>query len=84
MAKKSFVQSVMCGKKKLDKIKAMLIVAQAENSTSSQRRECRWYFCRECFAYHTTSKRRVAQELERPLDKGRVGGANPSTATNLC
>jgi hypothetical protein len=49
----------MCNKKKLDKIKAMMIVANAKKQTQKNfnRREIRVYFCSECDAYHTTSKK---------------------------
>ena len=45
-----------CTKKKFDKIKAMLVVAEALNSTSSARQERRYYKCNDCNAYHVTSK----------------------------
>lgn len=50
---------IMCNKVKLDKIKAMMIVAKAQkqSSTNFNRREIRVYFCKECNAYHTTSKK---------------------------
>ena len=49
----------MCNKKKLDKIKAMFIVANAQKSTQKDfnRKEVRIYFCEKCKAYHTTSKK---------------------------
>jgi len=49
----------MCRKKKLDKIKAMLIIANAQKSTQKNfnRQEVRVYFCSLCNAYHTTSKK---------------------------
>lgn len=49
----------MCMKKKLDKIKAMLIVSNAQKRTqkSFKRKEIRVYFCNECNSYHTTSKK---------------------------
>ena len=49
----------MCNKKKLDKIKAMLIVSNSQKptQTSFKRNEIRVYFCTECNAYHTTSKK---------------------------
>ena len=49
----------MCRKKKLDKIKAMMIVANAQKQTqlNFKRKEIRVYFCSECNAYHTTSKK---------------------------
>lgn len=48
-----------CKKKKVDKIKAMLIVANAQRRTqkSFKRKEVRVYFCEECNAHHTTSER---------------------------
>lgn len=47
-----------CTKKKLDCIKAMLIIANAQKKTQKNwnRNEIRYYFCSECNAYHTTSK----------------------------
>lgn len=49
----------MCKKKKLDKIKAMMIVANAQKKSQKNfnRREVRFYHCSECNAYHTTSKK---------------------------
>lgn len=49
---------INCKKKKLDKIKAMLIIANSNKSSQSSfnRKEKRWYWCNECKAYHTTSK----------------------------
>jgi hypothetical protein len=48
-----------CKKKKLDKIKAMLIIANAQKQTQKNfdRKEVRTYFCYECNSYHTTSKK---------------------------
>jgi hypothetical protein len=48
-----------CSKVKVDKIKAMLIVANAQKQTqgSFKRRESRVYFCTACNAHHTTSKK---------------------------
>jgi len=48
-----------CNKRKFDKIKAMMIVANAQKKTQNNfnRREIRVYFCSECNAYHTTSKK---------------------------
>lgn len=46
-----------CSKKKLDKIKAMLIIAKNSNGNSnSNRQEKRYYYCAECKSWHTTSK----------------------------
>lgn len=47
-----------CKKKKVDRIKAMLIIANAQKRTQTNfnRMERRYYFCKECNAYHTTSK----------------------------
>lgn len=49
----------MCQKKKLDKISAMLIVANAQKQSQKnfKRKEIRVYFCLECKAWHTTSKK---------------------------
>ena len=48
----------MCSKKRFDKVKAMLVVANSQKRTQKnfKRREVRVYFCEECKAYHTTSK----------------------------
>lgn len=48
-----------CNKKKVDKIKAMLIVANAQKRTQTDftRREIRHYFCYECKAWHTTKQK---------------------------
>lgn len=48
----------MCHKKKIDKIKAMLIIANAHKPTQKnfKRREKRYYWCFECHAWHTTSQ----------------------------
>lgn len=45
-----------CTKKRFDRIKAMLVVAEALNSTSSSRQEKRFYWCVPCRAYHVTKK----------------------------
>lgn len=47
-------------KKKLDKIKAMLIVANAQKPTQKNfnRKEIRIYYCEGCKAWHTTSKKK--------------------------
>lgn len=49
----------MCNKVKLDKIKAMMIVAKAQSHQNSNfnRKEKRYYWCKDCSAYHTTSKK---------------------------
>lgn len=49
----------MCNKKKLDKIKAMMIIANSQKQTQKnfKRKEIRVYFCKECDSYHTTSKK---------------------------
>lgn len=49
----------MCKKKKLDKIGAMMIIAKAQKQTQMNfnRNEKRFYFCKICNAYHTTSKK---------------------------
>jgi hypothetical protein len=46
-----------CVKKKIDKIKAMMIIANAQKATQTNfnRTEKRLYWCNECNAYHTTS-----------------------------
>lgn len=46
-----------CNKKKLDKIKAMMIVANANKQTQKNfnRHEVRIYYCIECKCWHTTS-----------------------------
>lgn len=47
-----------CNKKKLDKIQAMFIVANAKSNWQKNfnRQEKRIYFCKICNAYHTTRK----------------------------
>lgn len=49
----------MCNKKKLDKIKAMMIVANAQKNKQNnfKRKEYRVYFCSDCNSYHTTSRK---------------------------
>lgn len=48
-----------CNKKKLDKIGAMIIVANAQKRTqkSFNKNEVRYYFCTQCNSWHTTSKK---------------------------
>lgn len=50
---------MVCKKRKLDKIKAMLIIANAQKRTQNNfnRKEIRFYYCEEHKAYHTTSKK---------------------------
>lgn len=47
-----------CSKKRFDKIGAMFVIANAkkESQTNPLRRERRYYFCKDCKAYHVTSK----------------------------
>ena len=50
-----------CDKIKFSKFEAMLVLAQAEirfkkKKGKGKRRECRYYYCKECNAYHLTSK----------------------------
>jgi len=49
----------MCNKLKLDKIKALMIVANSQKRTQKnfKRKEIRIYFCDDCNYYHTTSKK---------------------------
>jgi hypothetical protein len=49
----------MCNKKRVDRIKAMMIIANSQKQTQKciNRKEVRYYFCKECNAYHTTSKK---------------------------
>ena len=49
----------MCNKSNLDKITAMMIVAKAQKQRPNnfKRKEKRVYFCSDCNAYHTTSKK---------------------------
>ena len=50
---------MICSKKKLDRIKAMIIIANAKHPSSNHNRnETRYYYCNSCNAYHTTSKKR--------------------------
>ena len=45
-----------CNKKKLDKIKAMLILSEIKNKYNRKRLEKRLYYCSECRAYHLTKQ----------------------------
>lgn len=50
-----------CTKRRFNKLEVMIFVAQAEmqykkRKGRSKRRECRYYYCKECNAYHMTSK----------------------------
>lgn len=46
----------MCKKRKFkDKISAMLALAQCKNAKSGRRQETRFYYCKECHAWHLTS-----------------------------
>jgi hypothetical protein len=56
----SQIVKMICNKRKVDEIKAMLIIANANKPTqkSFKRREKRYYWCDECSSYHTTSKLR--------------------------
>jgi hypothetical protein len=48
-----------CKKKKLDRIKAMMIIANANKQTqfNFNRKEIRYYWCEECQSYHVTSQK---------------------------
>ena len=51
----------MCNKKKFTKVEAMMRIANAEveykkRKGRSKRRECRYYWCNECKAFHLTSQ----------------------------
>jgi hypothetical protein len=48
-----------CSKKKFDKIGAMLVISnsQKQTQTNFNRKEKRYYYCKECNAYHLTSKK---------------------------
>lgn len=50
---------IKCNKVKIDKIKAMLIIANSQKPSqkSFKRKETRYYFCEPCNAYHTTSQK---------------------------
>jgi hypothetical protein len=47
-----------CSKLKVDKIKAMLIIANSnkQGQFNFKRKEKRFYWCVECKSYHTTSQ----------------------------
>lgn len=50
-----------CNKNKFTKFEAMMYIAQAEmlnkkKKGKSRRKECRYYYCKECNSYHLTSK----------------------------
>ena len=50
----------MCNKRKYkDKLSAMFALSQCRRvgKHKSNRDECAYYFCKECNAYHLTSKR---------------------------
>lgn len=47
----------MCNKLKIDKIKALFIVANSKKSLNFNRRENRIYYCIECKSWHTTSQK---------------------------
>lgn len=48
-----------CTKKKWGRIGALMVVAKAQSATQKniKRKEIRVYFCKECNAFHTTSKK---------------------------
>ena len=48
-----------CIKKKFDKIKCMLIIANSNKQTQMnfKRKEIKYYYCYKCKAYHLTSKK---------------------------
>lgn len=47
----------MCKKRRFDKIGAMMALANNDRRKKlAQRKERRMYFCRECNAYHLTSR----------------------------
>lgn len=48
----------------------MLVVAEAKNSCSSSRRECRYYFCDICKSYHVTSTEKREFTSNIPSFKG--------------
>jgi hypothetical protein len=54
-----------CTKKPFDKIEAVEAMYRARLSKSRKRRECRYYWCGACRAYHLTSW---------PLNDGRQHG----------
>lgn len=50
---------MICNKKKLDKIEALMIIynAQVKNKKKfHKRQEKRLYWCEKCLSYHVTSK----------------------------
>lgn len=51
-------QGKPCNKKKVDKIKAMLIIANSNKRSQKNfaRKEKRYYWCKQCKSYHTSSK----------------------------
>lgn len=49
-----------CNKKKMTKFEAMLYLANSDlkykqSKGRTKRRECRYYYCKQCNAYHLTS-----------------------------
>lgn len=59
------MEEKVCNKKRLDKIKAMLIIANAQKPTQKDfsRKERRYYWCKECRCYHTTSKKKIKNKF---------------------
>lgn len=45
-----------CAKRKFSKNKAKQVIIKAQRSRDERRKECRYYFCVQCKAYHVTSK----------------------------
>lgn len=58
----------MCNKIKYkDKLSAMFALSQCKNGKKGNRRECRFYFCNECNAYHLTSKKNNINATDKAL-----------------
>ena len=64
-------------KKKIDKVKAMLIISNATKKNSkgySKRKESRYYFCDSCKSYHTTSKKEGSDLTNKHIHQNKDGG----------
>ena len=62
----------LCTKRRLGKVEAMFHLADAEAKRArwerrTRRCEVRMYYCRDCRAYHTTSKRNWRNDVSNRL-----------------
>jgi RNase P subunit RPR2 len=58
------MQKKKCTKKRFDELGAKMAIVFAKHSIDKRRREIRYYFCKECNAYHTTSQERNQQSVQ--------------------